>query len=74
MRVFPVLYMEAEESPKRFPFGANSDKGRTQCLTWFKHILLVRTVNIIKHMLTMLKFQGLEWKQHAYRLQITYCT
>ena len=35
---------------------------------WFKHILLARTVNIIKHMLTTSMFQGLEWKQHAYRI------
>ena len=33
---------------------------------WFKHILLARTVDIIKQMLTVLKLQGLEWKQHAY--------
>ena len=33
---------------------------------WFKHILLARTVDIIKQMLTILKLQGLEWKQHAY--------
>ena len=33
---------------------------------WFKHILLPRTVDIIKQMLTILKLQGLEWKQHAY--------
>ena len=36
--------------------------------TWFKHILLARTVDIIKQMLTILKLQGLEWKQHAYRI------
>ena len=35
---------------------------------WFKHILLARTVDITKHMLTILKFQGFEWKQHAYRI------
>ena len=34
--------------------------------TWFKHILLARTVDIIKQMLTVLKLQGFEWKQHAY--------
>ena len=34
--------------------------------TWFKHILLARTVDIIKQMLIILKLQGLEWKQHAY--------
>ena len=33
---------------------------------WFKHILLARTVDIIKQMLTVFKLQGLEWKQHAY--------
>ena len=33
---------------------------------WFKHILLARTVDIIKQMLTVLKLQGLELKQHAY--------
>ena len=33
---------------------------------WLKHILLARTVDIIKQMLTVLKLQGLEWKQHAY--------
>ena len=33
---------------------------------WFKHILLARTVDIIKQMLTVLKLQGLEWKQNAY--------
>ena len=35
---------------------------------WFKQILLARTVDIIKNMLTILKLQGLEWKQHAYRI------
>ena len=35
-------------------------------IIWFKHILLARTVDIIKQMLTILKLQGLEWKQHAY--------
>ena len=35
---------------------------------WFKHILLARTVDIIKQMLTVFKLQGLEWKQHAYRI------
>ena len=39
---------------------------RTQNICWFKHILLARTVDIIKQMLTILKLQGLEWKQHAY--------
>ena len=33
---------------------------------WFKHILLARIVDIIKQMFTILKLQGLEWKQHAY--------
>ena len=34
-------------------------------VVWFKHILLARTVDIIKHMLTILMLQGLEWKQLA---------
>ena len=35
-------------------------------VAWFKHILIARTVDIIKQMLTILKLQGLEWKRHAY--------
>ena len=35
---------------------------------WFKHMLLAKTVDIIKQMLTIFKLQGLEWKQHAYRI------
>ena len=35
---------------------------------WFKHILLASTVDIIKQLLTILKLQGLEKKQHAYRI------
>ena len=31
---------------------------------WFKYIFLARTDDIIKHMLTILKLQGWEWKQH----------
>ena len=32
------------------------------------NMLLARPVDIIKHTLTILKLQGLEWKQHAYRI------
>ena len=43
-----------------FPYGGDG--------VWFKHILLARTVDIIKQMLTVFKLRGLEWKQHAYRI------
>ena len=33
---------------------------------WFKHILLAKTVDIIKQMLTIVKLQGLERKQHGF--------
>ena len=41
-------------------------QNRIEIWIWFKYILLARTVDIIKQMLTVLKLQGLEWKQHAY--------
>ena len=41
---------------------------------WFKHILLARTVDIIEQMLTILKLQGLEWKQHAYIIPFLHLT
>ena len=41
-------------------------KATIHYLIWFKHILLARTVDIIKQVLTVLKLQGLEWNQHAY--------
>ena len=31
-----------------------------RCCIWFNNILLARTVDIIKHMLTILKLQGLD--------------
>ena len=40
---------------------------------WFKTMLLSRTVDI-KLMLTILKLQKLEWKQHAYRILFLACT
>ena len=55
----------------QYGFGWNQVKCARITITYvclFKHILLARTVDIIKQMLTIWKLQGLEWKQHAYRI------